>query len=57
MIKQECAKRVLLGWQCPECYGIRINVRQPRFDPSPIGWLCEECGCQWSPPVKSATQE
>ncbi len=40
------------GIQCPECYGVQITTRTSRFQAQPNGWQCEECGCQWSPPVK-----
>jgi hypothetical protein len=39
--------RVRQGWQCPECYGVRIEACTTRFDPQPIGFLCVECGCQF----------
>jgi hypothetical protein len=43
--------RAQAGLQCPECFGVRIAVREDRFGLKPRGWLCEECGCQWSPPI------
>ena len=42
-----------MGWQCPECFGVQVSARQSRFDPSPTGWLCEECGCQWSRKIEA----
>jgi hypothetical protein len=39
------------GWQCPECHGVRVVRRQTRFDASPTGFQCNECGCQWTPRV------
>jgi hypothetical protein len=39
--------RVNAGIQCPECFGVQVLPRQDRFDASPTGFLCPECGCQW----------
>ena len=36
-----------LGWQCPECYGVQVAPRMSRFQAQPIGFSCNECGCQW----------
>lgn len=35
--------RITAGWQCPECFGVRIETREERKD----AFLCVECGCQW----------
>jgi hypothetical protein len=40
-------QRIRAGWQCPECYGARIQARTSPFQPN-NGFLCVECGCQWS---------
>lgn len=50
--RDEFRARVKAGLQCPECYGVRVSLRQTRFDPPPTGYLCDECGCQWSRPIK-----
>lgn len=41
------AHRSRAGWQCPECYGVRITAHTTRFDPQPTGFQCAECGCQF----------
>lgn len=46
------AARIQHNIQCPECFGVRVSARMSRFQAQPEGWQCEECGCQWSPPVK-----
>ncbi len=40
-------RHVSLGWQCPECYGVRITTlsRRPH---DPHRFLCQECGAQWT---------
>lgn len=43
----ETAERVSLGWQCPECYGVRVTM-QPRQPHDPHRYQCDECGCQWT---------
>jgi hypothetical protein len=43
----EMGARVKQGIQCPECFGVRIDPRTTRFDASPVGFLCTECGCQF----------
>lgn len=41
-----------LGWQCPECYGVRIETFQSDKYPGAFkSWQCQECGCQWLPPL------
>lgn len=40
------AERVRLGFQCPECYGVRIEF-MPRLPHDPVKAQCHECGCQW----------
>jgi transposase-like protein len=40
--------RVRIGLQCPECFGVNIQTRETRFDAQPIGWQCQDCGCQWT---------
>lgn len=52
MSEQQDAERVRIkaGWQCPECYGVRIVLRE-RQQHEPQGFQCEECGCNWSEPV------
>jgi hypothetical protein len=42
----EMAQRISLGFQCPECYGIRIEL-MPRQPHDPHRCQCQECGCQW----------
>lgn len=44
--KQEAA-RIRLGWQCPECFGVNIENRMSRFQAQPIGFTCNDCGCQF----------
>jgi hypothetical protein len=44
--KQEAA-RIQLGWQCPECFGPFISNRVSRFEAKPIGFVCDDCGCQF----------
>jgi hypothetical protein len=39
--------RITLGWQCPECAGVRINT-EPHQPHDPYRFQCQECGCQWS---------
>lgn len=41
------ASRVKLGWQCPECFGVRISTRRSKYSASIEGFLCVECGCQF----------
>lgn len=44
--------RINAGWQCPECFGVRIKTFQSdRYPGHFVSWQCEECGCQWSPPI------
>jgi ribosomal protein L37AE/L43A len=43
--------RIKSGLQCPECYGVHISARTNRFSARIDGWLCTECGCQFSPPA------
>jgi ribosomal protein L37AE/L43A len=38
--------RIQQGLQCPECSGVRIDSRRSIGE---SGWLCTECGCQWTP--------
>lgn len=40
-----------MGWQCPECYGVRVKITKDRFDARARydRFTCEECGCQWTP--------
>lgn len=45
--------RIAHGLQCPECFGPRISARNDRFYGF-SGFLCEECGCQFSPPSRLA---
>jgi ribosomal protein L37AE/L43A len=33
--------RIVKGFQCPECFGVRVEVR------SRIAFACRECGAQW----------
>jgi hypothetical protein len=40
-------QRIALGWQCPECYGVRIATR-PHRPHEPYRFMCDECGAQWS---------
>lgn len=49
-IDYETQLRIGLGWQCTECYGVRITTlpRQPHDD---YRYCCEECGVQWSVPA------
>ncbi len=37
------------GWQCPECYGIQVNVIEDRYSGqrSMDRFSCQECGNQW----------
>lgn len=36
------------GWQCPDCFGVRIETRRKSLaDPRIEGFLCVECGCQF----------
>lgn len=39
-------ERIKLGFQCPECHGVRVTP-QPRQPHDPHRYQCEECGCQW----------
>jgi hypothetical protein len=45
-------RRINAGWQCPECYGVRIALRD-RQPHELQGFLCEECGCHWSEAVNA----
>ncbi len=38
----------MLGWQCPECYGVQVQQEQSRFEANTHRFVCNECGCQWS---------
>lgn len=38
--------RVALGWQCPECFGVRVK---PDSKPFSHAYECQECGCHWTP--------
>ena len=40
-------RRVREGWQCPECHTSQVSMRRTRFDPQPICYSCNDCGCQW----------
>jgi Zn ribbon nucleic-acid-binding protein len=39
--------RVAAGWQCPECYGVRIETRRIFASDRVEGFTCTECGCQF----------
>jgi hypothetical protein len=43
----ELRERIALGFQCQDCYGVRVTL-QPRQPHDPHRYLCEECGCQWT---------
>lgn len=43
--------RIAQGIQCPECYGIDIELRKDKFGYRIAGFLCVDCGCQWTPPI------
>ena len=45
------AARIRHGFQCPECHGVQVAARTSRFWAQPEGWQCEDCGCQFSPPI------
>lgn len=37
-----------VGWQCPECSGVRIDLFESRFGgKSEDRFECRECGCTW----------
>jgi hypothetical protein len=38
----EHRSRVRRGWQCPECFGVRVYRQAKR-----AGFLCNGCGCEW----------
>lgn len=46
---QQEKRRIETGIQCPECWGVAIQTRRSRFQANIEGFLCIECGCQWSP--------
>jgi hypothetical protein len=37
--------RVISGFQCPECHGVRIESSE--WDLKPFRYTCNECGCMW----------
>lgn len=40
--------RIRQGWQCPECYGVRIDCFESRFGGrSEDRFECNECGATW----------
>ena len=39
-------ERIDLGFQCPECYGVRIELL-PRQPHDFHKYQCQECGCEW----------
>ena len=40
--------RVNLGWQCPECSGVRVETFESvRFIGAFKSFQCQDCGCQW----------
>ena len=41
------AERARLGFQCPECHGVRVGLL-PRQPHDLHHYKCQECGCQWS---------
>ena len=45
--QDETKARAARGWQCPECYGVRVE-HQPRQPHDRHSYQCQECGCQWS---------
>lgn len=44
------------GLQCPECHGVRIFDRISPFTGF-IGWICHECGCQWSADINKTKKQ
>jgi predicted RNA-binding Zn-ribbon protein involved in translation (DUF1610 family) len=40
--------RAMHGWQCPECYGVRVIPQGQRQPHDPYRYVCDECGCQWT---------
>lgn len=48
MSDHEMANRVEHGVQCPECYGPWITVRRKPASDVVEGFICDDCGCQWS---------
>ncbi len=46
-LDRQTALRVKAGWQCPECYSVNVTRHMTRFAAQPIGFNCQECGCQW----------
>jgi hypothetical protein len=49
----ETTRRIDLGLQCPECYGVQIEL-QPRQPHDRYQFQCRECGCRWSRPSQGA---
>lgn len=41
-------RRIEMGLQCPECYGVNVNGRNDRFQASAVGFECQDCGCNWA---------
>jgi hypothetical protein len=49
-MQAEERRRINAGFQCPECWGARIETRYSHFQQDDR-FCCLECGCIWSRPI------
>ena len=56
MVQRAELDRLMAGWQCPECWGSRVDRFESRFGgPSEDRFECRECGTTWHRAVTPAS--